>query len=192
MKIFLSFFLFLIVSFSCTSNQSTDIVLYNTNFKLADFFLQQIDSLQKTNASLNLKVELNKKTSIIDLGDVIWQKELQTFSDLAIENQKYKDTFVCDTTTLTNGSILLKYLAKENSKIKLVEIFIVDNKVKTVFAKLNSTNYLYTTSTTLYYETDNYFAINAKDNFRGLGFLNSDLLIKGVIKNEREKSFTHK
>lgn len=183
-RLFLYFFLF--INFSCTSYQSTDIVLHNTNFKLAEFFSKQIDSLQKANASLNLKVELNKKVSTTDLETINWQKELQAFSDLAIENQKYKDTFICDTTPLTNGAILLKYLAKDGvSKIKLVEIFIVNNNVKTVFAKLNSTNYLYSTSTTLYYETNSYFFINAKDNFRGLGFLNSDLFIKGILFNKQ-------
>lgn len=183
MKIFLSFFLFFLLSFSCTSNKSTDTVLRNTNFKLADFFSKQVDSLTKSNANLNLSVELNKNSTTTFIQDVDWKKELQFFLNLDIENPKYKDVFTCDTTRLPYDSFLLKYLAKDSlAKIKLAEIYIVNNNVKTVFAQLNSTNYLYTKSTTLYYETGNYFAINAKDNFLRIGFLNSDLFIKGIIK----------
>lgn len=172
----------LLFAFSC-STEKKDGVSKNTNFKLGDFFSQQIDSLQKNSLHLHLKTTLNKDVSDTILQEVNWQKQLQLFSDLAIENPKYKDSFVCDTILAENGAVLLKYKAiEDNSKIKLVEIFIVNQHVKTVFAKLNSSNYLYDASTVLYYETDNYFTIEAKDNFPWLGFLNSDLSIKGFIK----------
>lgn len=172
----------LLFAFSC-STEKNDSITENTNFKLGDFFTHQIDSLQKSNLYLNLETTLNKNVSDTILQEVHWQKQLQLFSELAIENPKYKGSFVCDTVLAANESVLLKYKAVEdNSKIKLVEIFIVNQQVKTVFAKLNSSNYLYDASTVLYYETDNYFTIEAKDNFPWLGFLNSDLSIKGFIK----------